>query len=70
MADCQLTKRCPIFNDKMKIDAATSAAFKAKYCQGNNADCARFTLFRNNQGVPPDLLPDMMDRANEILAGK
>jgi len=70
MADCKLTGRCPIFNDKMNIDKETAAAFKAKYCQGNNQDCARFTIFKNGKGVPPDLLPDMMDRAKEIIAGK
>lgn len=70
MEDCQLTVRCPLFNDKIKIDTTTAAALKAKYCHGSNKDCARYTLFKNGKGVPLDLLPDMMDRANEILAGE
>jgi hypothetical protein len=70
MADCKLTGKCPLFNDKMNIDKETVATFKAKFCHGDNSDCARYTLFKNGKSVPPDLLPDMMDKAKDIIAGK
>ncbi|NLE08412.1 MAG: hypothetical protein GX631_04065 [Dehalococcoidales bacterium] len=70
MADCKLITRCPIFNDKMNLSRETGTAYKEKYCQGDNTDCARYTLFRNNLAVPPDLLPEMLERANELLKEK
>ena len=70
MADCELLAGCPFFNDKMSDTQGIGAVYKKKYCQGSNADCARYVVFkaRGRSAVPVDLYPNMLDRAKKILA--
>lgn len=70
MAECECLKGCLFFNDKMKDTEGFGAIYKQRYCLGNNSDCARYVVFKKlgKQGVPPDLYPNMRDRAKKILA--
>jgi hypothetical protein len=71
MADCQCMAGCPFFNDRMQGMDGAAGLFKKKYCQGSAADCARFMVFSRlgKAAVPSDLFPNMVDRANAIIAG-
>ncbi|RPH37926.1 MAG: hypothetical protein EHM86_01500 [Desulfobulbaceae bacterium] len=72
MANCECLAGCPFYNDKMKQTDGMGAIFKKNYCQGDNSKCARFMVFKKlgKPAVPADLFPNMVDRANKILAGK
>lgn len=69
MADCELLAKCLFFNDKMANKPGTADMMKKKYCQGNNAECARFVVCKalGREKVPGDLFPIQMDRARELL---
>jgi len=70
MADCELLKGCLFFNDKMPEDAGMGAIYKKKYCQGDNATCARYMVAQKlgREKVPVNLYPNMNERAREIIA--
>lgn len=72
MADCECLAGCLFFNDKMPDSEGMGAIYKKKYCMGNNADCARYMVFKKlgKAAVPQNLYPNMHDRAKEIIAGK
>lgn len=69
MAECECLAGCPFFNDKMKDTEGIGAIFKKKYCLGDNSQCARYIVFKalGKANVPPDLYPNMYDRAAKIL---
>lgn len=70
MADCEVLSMCAFFNDTMQEMTAIASMYKRKYCQGDNADCARH-MVRNALGkqyVPADLFPNQQDRARRIIA--
>jgi hypothetical protein len=48
---------------------ATAAGFKRKYCEGDSAECARFMIFKalGKGMVPPDLFPNQVDRARQVI---
>lgn len=71
MADCKYLKGCPFFNDRMPDDSGLGAMYKRKYCQGDNSDCARYRVVTTlgPPSVPIDLYPNMVDRADAIIAG-
>lgn len=71
MAECELLKGCPFFNDKMDPEKGTGAMYKNKYCLGDNSNCARYMVFKKlgREKVPANLYPNMHDRARKILAG-
>jgi hypothetical protein len=72
MADCECLAGCPFFNDKMPDDSGLGFMYKKKYCRGDNSQCARYMVFKKlgKPAVPPNLYPNMIDRANQILSGK
>ncbi|OGN98375.1 MAG: hypothetical protein A2Y89_04725 [Chloroflexi bacterium RBG_13_51_18] len=72
MAECELLKGCIFFNDKMKVSDALGEMYKRRFCLGSNSECARYMVFKKlgRENVPPDLFPNMYDRAKRILAGK
>lgn len=72
MADCELLAGCPFFNDKMKTSEGLAKLYKLKYCKGDNAKCARYTVFKKlgRPAVPPGLFPNMMGQAQEIISGR
>ncbi len=72
MAECQVLSACPFFNDTMANMPGTAAAFKRKYCQGDNSTCARYMVLKalGKPKVPADLFPNQEDRARKIIAAR
>ena len=70
MADCECLPRCPFFNDRMKGLEAIKDMMKRRFCQGDSTDCARHMVFKalGRERVPPDLVPNQMDRAKALIA--
>jgi hypothetical protein len=70
MPDCECLKGCPFFNDKMKDDKGLGSILKKRYCLDDNTKCARYMVFKKlgKPAVPPTLYPNMVDKANEIIA--
>lgn len=70
MASCPLTEICIFFNDEMvnKPDLI-SKSFKIRFCQGSNAQCARWQVYSvlGTQGVPSNLYPNQGDRVLKII---
>ncbi|NPV02545.1 MAG: hypothetical protein HPY53_14315 [Brevinematales bacterium] len=69
MSDCDCLQGCPFFNDQMADMPSTADAMKGLYCQGDNACCARFMVFKalGKGKAPADLFPSQSDRAEEII---
>jgi hypothetical protein len=70
MADCELLEGCIFFNDKMADMPSTAEMFKNKYCREINTECARYMVFKalGKEKVPPDLFPNMKEKAQEVIA--
>ena len=69
MPTCECVPKCPFFNDRMQGLSVMKDMMKKKYCQGDNSKCARYMVFKRkgSAAVPPDLIPNQMDRAKELL---
>jgi hypothetical protein len=69
-SDCECLAGCPFFNDKMADMPGTAEQLKQHYCKGDSSRCARHMVFERlgKPAVPPDLYPDMVERAEQILA--
>lgn len=67
--ECECLAECPFFHDRMKHMPSTAEVLKHQFCLGAWESCARCTVYRElgREGVPPDLFPDEMDRARELL---
>ena len=68
MDKCVFMDRC-IFPRKKKLLMPSMLEFiRIKYCEGDNAACARHLLYRKNGAadVPDDLFPNDMERALEM----
>jgi hypothetical protein len=70
MADCEIIERCIFFHDMMETIPATADVMKRDYCQGSNADCARYMVLkvRGSAKVPADLYPGEFDRAIKLIS--
>ena len=70
MAECELLAGCIFFNDKMSNMPAMASIFKDKYCKDDNAECARYMVFKalGKEKVPPNLFPNMKDKAKEVIS--
>ncbi len=69
MSDCEKLLTCIFFNDKMKNAPATAQIYKKSYCQGNNANCARYLVLKTlgADKIPVDLFPNEAQRAKKII---
>lgn len=70
MADCECIAKCIFFQDKMANMPDIAASMKRRLCQQDNSKCARW-MVRTNLGannVPPDLFPNQIDRASQLIA--
>lgn len=70
MSACNLMERCSFFKNNMAEMPSTAEVIKMRYCRGReNAVCARYLVSESlgMEKVPPDLLPNQMDRIAEIL---
>lgn len=70
MADCICLPKCPFFLDKMASMPAMSDIYKARYCKGDSAECARYAVYRKMGpgSVPSGLFPNDMVQAGTFLA--
>ena len=68
MAVCEMTERCPFFNDRMANMPTIAHFYKGKYCRGTFQECARFQVSKAKGGVVPiDLFPNQLDRIAELV---
>lgn len=69
MASCEMIAKCIFFNDKMASKPGTAEMMKRKYCQGSNAECARYVVCKalGRDKVPGDLFPIQMERAAAMI---
>jgi hypothetical protein len=72
MADCELLTGCLFFNDQMVKVPAIADMMKDAYCRGDNSKCARYMVFQKfgRAAVPPDLPPNDVGRAVNIISGE
>jgi hypothetical protein len=70
MTDCPLLTGCLFFNDKMPDTSGLGAMYKKKYCQGDNSQCDMHMIVKSvgREKVPTNLYPNMLDRAQTIIA--
>lgn len=71
MASCELFNNCP-FSDERRSANGCGIICRTKYCRGDNADCARYMVFKalGAAAIPIDLYPDMHKRARQIIRNK
>lgn len=69
MPKCECLTNCPFFHDKMDNMPAMSNLIKKKFCEGDNAQCARYMVFvaLGPKMVPTDLFPTQIDRAKKLV---
>ncbi len=72
MADCELLAGCIFFNDQMAMMPTMTGMYKKDFCKGDSSKCARHMVFKalGRPSVPPDLFPNMAERAKKIIEGK
>ena len=49
-----------------------ASMMKRRFCQGDNSKCARWIVLSKlgPTGVPADLFPNQIERANELIGGR
>ncbi len=67
MAECERLAKCPFFADKMAHMPSVAEMMKKNYCLGDKRLCARYQVALAGVPVPPDLLPNDMERVRVIL---
>jgi hypothetical protein len=72
MAECECLSKCPFFNDKMADMPAMASMMKKRYCLADKSNCARWVVRAalGPDGVPIDLFPNQMDRAEGVIQGQ
>jgi len=70
MAVCSLLGGCQFFDEEMCYMPGLAELYKSIYCMTDNSDCARFIVAEKLgiENVPKNLYPNMVSRANEIVA--
>lgn len=70
--DCELLELCPFFNGELAKKPGMSAMYKKNYCKGDFKSCARYLISTElgRENVPPDLYPNMIERAKKIVQGR
>lgn len=66
---CERLSTCPFYNDKMDIESGLGKMYKKRYCEGDQAQCARYKIAAaiGKEFVPIDIYPNMIDRADKII---
>lgn len=69
MAACENLQNCPFYQGKMSMESGLGSMYKKRYCEGDKLLCARYTVASRlgKEYMPPNLYPNMMDKAREIL---
>lgn len=70
MPNCELLENCIFFNDRMANMPSTAQLIKLKYCTDDSLGCARLVVCKTlgREKVPPDLFPNQLERAREVIA--
>ena len=70
MPNCEMLEKCIFFNDKMANMPSTANVIKLKYCNEDSTGCARFMVCTalGREKVPPDLFPNQVDQARQVIA--
>ena len=69
MAECECVPICPFFNGKLACAMPSVVeSMKKQYCLGDNSECARHIVKVSGIQVPPDLAPNNVKRAQEIVS--
>lgn len=70
MAMCENLSKCPFYQGQMSMDSGIGSMYKKRYCEGDRLLCARYVVSSKlgKEYVPSTLYPNMMDKADEILA--
>lgn len=69
MPRCAHTETCPFFTAEVGFSPELHDAMKARYCLGDNSDCARLKASEILGGVtlvPTDMLPSDTERLATI----
>ncbi len=68
--ECEITDKCPFFIDELAERPGIAVMYKKKYCNGNYVECARYLVIKELglENAPSDLYPNMLRRADEIIA--
>ena len=72
MADCECLPRCGFFHGRIAHSVPSVAEMmKQRLCLGDSSGCARHMVFARlgRDRVPPDLMPNQLERASKLLAG-
>mgnify|MGYP003596016686 CR=1 FL=1 len=69
MAVCECLSTCPFFNDMIPDLPVVAEGMKSLYCQGSNAECARYMVFKalGSGKSPLNLFPNETERARWII---
>lgn len=67
--NCALTRACPYFNGQADITNEVLVMYRARYCKGSTADCARYLVFTalGREAVPAELHPNDKLKALAIV---
>jgi len=71
MNTCELINKCRFLKEKLADLPLVIHIMEKTFCQGGKCNCARYIIFRamGTEGLPPDLFPNHLYRAKEILSG-
>ena len=66
---CELRMTCPLFNEHMQATPAARAMYRVRYCNGDNAACARYVVYLalGRESIPGDLYPNDHLRAKDLV---
>ena len=68
MMECERLQTCPFFTGKMAKMPNSAGLFKQSYCLGGEKlDCARYQVAQAGMAVPPELFPNDLTWARQIL---
>ncbi len=70
MPQCPCLSSCLFFNNKMANMPLAAEKMKARFCQSDNSECARYLVFAKlgRDKVPSDLFPRDVDLANKLIS--
>ena len=69
MKECIYRNKCAFFNDELPMKASQMRLYKRHFCSRESDRCALYRVRRvmGKKGLPMDLYPHMLQRADEIL---
>ncbi|MCK5039121.1 MAG: hypothetical protein KAS16_08490 [Thermoplasmata archaeon] len=70
MSICDVAQNCPFFMAELATRPGIAEMYKKIYCKGDYETCARYMVIKalGLDKTPDDLYPNMLSRAEEIVA--